>query len=93
MEVRTNMMKRGAEQITKTIPTSKNEAMNNEQIIQRFLDLVRATNKEKPRPTDVEELCKMLPEHRGLERWRSLSGIAQTAELTMLARAFIGRNG
>ena len=58
-----------------------------DQIRKRFIGLVHKTNEENPRPADVEELRKMLSEHRGLELWRSISGIAQVAEMTMLSRA------
>ncbi len=82
------MTNRSGQQTTETaaaIPAS--EAANDEQIAQRFLELVRQTNKEKARPADVEELRKMLSEHRALGLWRTVGGIAQAAELTMLSRA------
>jgi hypothetical protein len=49
----------------------------------RFVALVHKTNKNDPRAGDVEELRKMLSEHPGLELWRSISGVAQAAELTV----------
>jgi len=71
----------------KTAAVTTSAPMSEAQIRDRFIELVHRTNKEKPRPADVEELRRALSEHRGLELWRSVSGIAQAAELTMLARA------
>jgi hypothetical protein len=71
----------------KTDAMTTSGPLSEDQIRERFIELVRKTNKDNPRPADVEELRKMLSEHRALELWRSISGIAQAAELTMLSRA------
>jgi len=71
----------------KTDAVTASAPLSEDQIRERFLDLIHKTNKEKPRPADVEELRETLSEHRGLELWRSMYGIAQVAELTMLSRA------
>ena len=63
------------------------DPLSEDQIRDRFIELVRKTNKDNPRPADVEELRKVLSEHRALELWRSISGIAKAVELTMLSRA------
>ncbi len=70
---------------TKAITTS--EPPSEDHIRERFVELVHQTNKDKPRPADVEELRAMLADHRSLGLWRMVSGIAQAAELTMLSRA------
>lgn len=69
----------------KTDASRASEALSENQIRNRFIELAHKTNKEKPRPADVEELRRMLSEHQGLELWRSISGIAQATELIMLS--------
>jgi hypothetical protein len=71
----------------KTNAIATSEPPNKDQIRKRFLGLVQKTNKNDPRTADVEELRKMLSDHRALALWRMVGGIAQAAELTMLSRA------
>ena len=71
----------------KTNAIATSEPPNENQIRERFFDLVHKTNKNDPRPADVAELRQMLSDHRGLALWRMVGGIAQAAELTMLSRA------
>jgi hypothetical protein len=70
---------------TEAIVTS--EPRSDAQIRKQFLGIVHKTNKDKPRPADLEELRKMLSKHQVLQLWRMISGIAEAAELTMLAQA------
>ncbi len=57
------------------------------QIHKQFAELLRKTNKEHPRSADVQALSKLLDEHRGLELWRRVGGIAQVAEAAALKNA------
>ncbi len=70
-----------------TTSESPGEPSNENQIRERSFELVHKTNKNDPRPADVEELREMLSDHRGLALWRMVGGIAQAVELTMLSRA------
>lgn len=54
---------------------------------ERFAELCKKTNAERPRPADVKALAELLGEHRGLELWREVAGAGQLAERTVIENA------
>jgi len=55
-----------------------------EQVKARFDELLARTNKNDPKPKDVEALRRLLGEHKDLELWRGVRGLAGLAESHLL---------
>lgn len=62
-------------------------ANDTKKILDRFSELLSRTNKENPRPSDVQASAKLLDNNGKLELWRSVASAGYMAELTVLENA------
>jgi hypothetical protein len=58
-----------------------------EQVRAKFRALLDKTNKENPRPQDVQALSELLSNNRGLELWRDIKSAGYLAELMVIENA------
>jgi hypothetical protein len=51
-----------------------------DKIVERFRSLLITTNKENPKPSEVEAIAKLLNHHKEMELWKSILGMGELAE-------------
>jgi hypothetical protein len=64
-----------------------NKASEGSQVLAKFSDLLSKTNKEQPKPTDVQALSELLNTHKSLELWRTVASAGYMAELAVVEDA------